>query len=106
MVSKNWTACWLQVRNYGTQSYQNVQPNAQFNKFLKTCQILNNFINIISFYTFLLSLPAPPAGTKLTFGSLPAFSLFKLGIFTGGGTRRPGATLPRLWRPYLGAEAT
>lgn len=43
--------------------------------------------------------PAAPAGTRLTAGSFPLFSDFKLGRFAGG--RRAVGTLPKLCMPFL-----
>jgi len=47
----------------------------------------------------LFYIPDPPVGTKLTFGSFPLFSLFKLGKLAGGGIRRTFPTLPKLCNP-------
>ena len=45
--------------------------------------------------------PWPPEGTKLTLGSFPQFSAFKLGRLAGKGTRRTDATLPSDCMPCL-----
>lgn len=47
----------------------------------------------------LLPHPVPPLGTKLTAGSLPLCSLFKLGKFAGG--RRAEGTFPKHCMPCL-----
>jgi len=50
-------------------------------------------------------LPELPLGTIATLGSVPPFSLLRLGRWAGGGMRRL-ATFPRLWRPCWRAVPT
>jgi hypothetical protein len=55
--------------------------------------------------SFPLPHPAPPVGTRVTLGSFPLFSDFKLGKWAGGGMSRALPTLPRLCNPCCRAEA-
>lgn len=49
--------------------------------------------------SLVLAQPLPPLGTRLTAGSLPVCSLFKLGKLAGG--RRAEGTFPKLCIPCL-----
>lgn len=64
--------------------------------------------SVVAFAFSLVALPhpCPPLGTKLIFGLLPLFSLFRLGRFAGGGIRRPVPTFPKDWSPCLGCTKT